>query len=288
MNILNKDESQGLVKNFKKEFKKEEKYKWKHPGEPGEFMWINKRDLNIDGTYQRDQVSEGKVIQIAKEWDWKLFGVLAVVQREDRSFWVYDGGHRCRGAFKRRDIQLLPCMVFQVADASAEAMAFVGTNTMKSAVSAFHLHRAMLKAQQPVAVAVERIVNKYGYKVAQEDRKFAFRAVRTLQKMVERDEVLAERVFAACAEIAMDGEAFNSKVLEALFECQYKLSDRADVLSGPHLEKLKARTMPGLEREVTRQKALLGKGGPAVGARAILEVINKGKSRKLTFEFSAQ
>lgn len=282
-NILNKDDSQWEGRHFNAKYKKQEKYKWKAPGPQGEFRLIPKKKLNIDGDYQRDQVSVDKVLRIAREWDWRLFGVLAVVEREDLTLWVYDGGHRCRGAFRRDDIDELPCMVFKLSDKALEAEAFVGTNTMKTGVSAFHLHRARKQFKDPVAVKVAAIVDKYGYRVVQEEQKFGFRAVHTLEKMVKRDEVLAERVFAACTKIALDGEQIPQRVMGALFECQCKLEGRADILSGDYLEKLVAKTLSGIKREIESMIARVQKGGPLVAALGVLEVINKGKHRKLSF-----
>lgn len=264
---------------------KHKKFSWAEPCEPGTFMMINKFDLNIDGSYQREQVSTQKVMNIAREWDWKLFGTLLVIMRRNGTFWVYDGGNRTRAAFWRDDINLLPCMVFQSEDEKTEAKAFIGANTMKSVVSAYHKHRAAVKTGEPIAVATQAIIDKHGYFARKSaSKKYSFSAINTLQSQVKEDRELAEKVFEACAIIAQDGEVIPGEVLDALFTCQKKLKGKADILNNVYLEKLQMETIPGIELAIRREKHIVGMGGAKVGAKAVLAIINKGKRRRLSFD----
>lgn len=245
---------------------------------------IKKDDLNIDGSYQREEVSKSKVMDIARDWDWKLFGTLSVVMREDGTFWIYDGGHRCRASFLRDDITKLPCMVFDAENEKTEARAFIGTNTMKSTVSAYHKHRAVVKTGEPIAVAVQSILDKYGYFLTLNGtRKNGFAAISTLQSQVKENRVLAERVFAVSVSIAQDGEMISGGVLDAIFTCQKKLEGKADILTNGYLERLKRETLPGIEAAIRREKHIVGKGGAVIAAKALLDVLNKGKQRRITF-----
>ncbi len=245
---------------------------------------IAKEDLNIDGEYQREEVSKAKVLEIARDWDWKLFGTLSVIMREDGTLWVYDGGHRCRASFRRDDIKELPCMVFVAKDEKTEAKAFIGANTMKSSVSAYHKHRAAVITGEPVAVAVQAILDKYGYFPTQtSNKKYGFSAINTLHSMVKEDRVLAEKVFAAARSIAQDGETISGEVMGGMFTCQKKLSGKADILTNGHLERLKRESLPGIEQAIRREKHIVGKGGATISAKAVLDVLNKGKKRRLTF-----
>lgn len=263
-----------------------EKFSWAEPCPPGAFLMIKKDDLNIDGSYQREEVSRSKVLDIARDWDWKLFGTLSVIMREDGTLWLYDGGHRCRASFLRKEITELPCMVFEAEDEKTEAKAFIGTNTMKSSVSAYHKHRAAVKTGEPIAVAAQSILEQNGYFAKQHaSKKFAFAALECLHKQVDKDRLLAEKVFAACASIAEDGETISNKVLGALFFCQKKLEGKADILTNGHLERLKRHTLQGIEVSIERKKHLVGRGGDAVAAEAVLNVLNKGKSKhRLAFD----
>ena len=245
---------------------------------------INKYDLNIDGSYQRDEVSKSKLVEIARDWDWKLFGTLSVIIRKDGTFWVYDGGHRCRAAFYREEITELPCMVFEGEDEKTEAKAFIGTNTMKSVVSAYYKHLAAVKTGEPIALAAQSILEKHGYFMVKSlPRKYGFAAINSLQSQVKEDRRLAEKVFAACASMAQDGEQISGEVLDAVFTCQKKLEGKVDILTNGHLERLKRETLPGIEAAIRREKHIVGKGGAVISAKALLDVLNKGKQRRITF-----
>jgi len=286
MNILNKtNKSQVPVcGNLKNQVPKREKYSWSKPCSPGTFLLVSKEDLNIDGTYQREQASEAKVREIAREWDWKLYGALSVILRPDGSMWIFDGGHRCRAAFLRDDITELPCMVFAVGDHTDEARAFLGTNLLQSAVTAYHKHRASVITSEPTALAAQAILTKYGYVVARAASKNGFAAIGTLRKIVKEDARTADRVFSACVELAGNHQdPISGEVIEGLFRCQRRLEGKADILSNGNLEKLKKETLPGIEAALRREKHIAGRGGAMVGAKAILDMLNKGKHRRLTW-----
>lgn len=263
---------------------KREKFKWSSPKTPGVFMSIEKALLNIEGDYQRTEHSKAKVLEIARDWDWCLVGVIIIFMREDGSFWVIDGGHRVRGAYLRDDITHLPCMVFVAASIEDEAKAFIGANNMRNPVSAYHKHRAAVLAKEPIAMAAQAILDKYGYFPSQSaSAKFGFSAIKALHSQVSEDRGLAERVFAACASIAQDGEQISGVVLDAIFHCHKKLNGKADILSGWYVERLKRETLPGIEAVIRREKHILGGGGVAVAAKALLDLLNKGKQRRLKF-----
>lgn len=286
MNILNK-QCKALVPTFgnaSASVFKREKYSWAEPCEPGTFLMIKKDELNIDGSYQREEVSKDKVMEIARDWDWKLFGTLSVIMRKDGTCWLYDGGHRARASFLRDDITELPCMVFESADEKTEAKAFIGANTMKSVVSAYHKHRASVKTGEPIAMAAQSILDKHGYFPTQTaPKKYGFAAISALQSQVKEDRNLAEKVFAVCANIAQDGETISGDVLTAIFTCQKKLEGKVDILKGSHFDRLFRETLPGIEAAIRREKHIVGKGGAAVSAKAVLDVLNKGKKRRLSF-----
>lgn len=287
MNILDKsNKSAAPIPKTDKTSSKRVKFNWVSAGDPGVFMMINKGDLNLEGKYQRGGVfgiSKAKVLDIAREWDWKAFGVLAVIKRADGSLWVYDGGHRLRASFYRDDIEELPCMVFECNDLKEEAKAFVVTNTMVSNVSAFHLHRASVLAGEPLALAVEGVVEKYGYTPTDAKKRGGFGAIGTLRSLVTLDAAMADKVFAACVRIAVDQEPISGEVLEAIFYCQQKLGSRADILEGEHLEKLIQEGLKGIQIAIRREKHIVGKGGTSVTAKAVLDLLNKGKRRKMSF-----
>lgn len=286
MNILKKDDQSKVAVFGDQEVtvSKREKFSWASTSSAGTFCMVPKGDLNIDGTYQREQVSDAKVREIAKDWDWRLFGALSVIMRDDGSLWVYDGGHRCRASFLRDDVLELPCMIFECESIEEEAKAFVGTNTMKSTVSAYHKHRAALKAKEPEAMAVQAVLDKYGYKAMQyTGSAYGFTAIRTLGGLLSQDPELAEGVFGLCAEASEDGALIPGEVLSGLFLCAKRLEGKAQILKNPLREKLKVIGTAGLDMAIRREKHIVGRGGQAVAAKAILDLINKGKRRRLIF-----
>ena len=287
MNILDKtDRSQTPVfGQADVQVSKKDKCLWNEPGAFGAFRSIAKQDLNIDGRYQRGQVSEVKVRKIARLWDWKLFGVISVIARIDGTFWVYDGGHRVRAAFLRDDIVSVPCMVFPGETLEEEAEAFLGANLLKSNVSAYSQHRAQVVVGEPIAIAAKKILDKHSYTSTATARSNGFAAISTLKAIIKEDEVTAARVFAACVDIAGGfKDPISGEVVDGLFRCQRKLGNRVDILAGAYLEKLKKETLPGIEAVIRREKHLAGKGGAYVAARGILALLNKGRQKNLRWD----
>lgn len=204
--------------------------------------------------------------------------------RKDGSFWLYDGGHRCRASFYRDDITELPCMVFKAENEKTEAKAFIGTNTMQSVVSAYHKHRAAVLTEEPIAVVAQSIIEKNGYQPCHDaHKKYGFGAINTLHQQIKIDERLAEKCFAFCAAIAQDGEPFSGVVLDAIFICQKKLEGKADIFLKEYLDRLKRETITGIEAAIRRQKIIAGAGGSQIAAKGILDLLNKGKRNKISF-----
>lgn len=173
-------------------------------------------------------------------------------------------------------------MVFEIEDKKEEAKAFVGKGTIRSSISAYHLHRAALCAEEPIAVAVQAILDKYRY-IAATSGDTGFKALGTLKDLViKEDRTLVERVFGVCAAIA-EGRAFTGDMLEGIFYCAKKLTGQADILSGSYLEQLKKTTVPGIDLAIRKQRQLFGTGGYMVSAKAILDILNKGRRRRLLF-----
>lgn len=105
----------------------------------------------------------------------------------------------------------------------------------------------------------------------------------TFKKMAQENLALAERVFEACVSIGIDGEAITGQVLDGIFQCQKRLVGQVDLLTGEYLEILAANTLPGIQRAMYRELQIQGKGGPLVRAKAVLDLVNKGRRRKFTF-----
>lgn len=260
---------------------KRQKFGWSEGGDIGEFKMIDKHDLNIDERYQRDMVSESKVREIASSWDWLLFGALSVIQRQDGSYWVFDGGHRTRASFYRDDIAQLPCMVHKVYELRSEAKAFKLRNTMISNVAAFDRFRADLCAEDPVAIQLASMLDDFGltpmpggaFKPSQ------ICCISTLLRIVSTDADTARRALEFALLIA-DEKPVASKPLAGLFILQRHFAGKLDILA-KYEEKLSKHSLREIEIRINQFAAEAGKGGETVSAKAILSIINKKLKNKL-------
>ena len=282
MNILNKDGKQHVIwGGSTRETTKSEHHEFCAIGESGRLEWIDKDELNIDGDYQRPPVSERKILKIAKDWDWKLLGTLSVAKREDGSYWIYDGGHRCRAAFLRPDVRWLPCAVFDTAGKKEEAQAFVEANTTTTAVGILARHRAALMAGDATAAKVQTILNKHHYAAnSHNSGQHTFCALAQLYSMVKLDYKMATEVFDFC--VTMGGVPTRA-VLGAIFTCERKVVGGSLFDDPVKLEKIRVLGIDGITAAINREVMLQGKGGPAIGAKAILDIVNKKTRKKLSF-----
>lgn len=258
------------------------KFDWSQGGKPGHFRMIHKAQLNIDGRYQRDQVSDNKVREIARNWDWVLLGVILVVQRDDGSLWVFDGGHRTRAAFYRDDIDSLPCMVYQLEEISNESRAFLGKNLMTTNVSSVDKYKASVCAEDETAIATQEILKEFGVEVsfnATSSRQL--KCINTLQKMVDKNESLAKRCFVFMM-ARTEGSPVSSVCLRGLFALCIRFANEFDVLE-KYGEKLARHSQKEMEVRIRQMRAECGKGGEKVEALALMSLINKGCRHKLTW-----
>jgi hypothetical protein len=282
-NILSKvDKAFAPIPNRKKTVSKVEKFAWSTSGVKGEFRWINKNDLNIDGRYQRDKVSDKKVLDIARDWDWLLVGVLSVIQREDGSLWVFDGGHRTRASFSRHDVTELPCMVHQVSSLTDEAKAFVARNTMVSNVSAVDRFKASCFAGEPIAKNVQAILEEFELEVVKggnlKERQIS--CIGSLQHCVEIDFEGTRKVLGFLLDMNPEKNVTN-KVLKGMFTLWNHFKPQFDVID-KYGEKISLHSHRAIEIKINEFVAECNKSGEVIFAKAILQIINyKLKTKRL-------
>jgi hypothetical protein len=261
---------------------KREKFSWSNPTEPGELRWISKKKLHIDRAYQREVVSRHRVLEIAREWDWKLVGALSVAERDDGTLFVYDGQHRYEAALHRDDVQNLPCVVFATEGSKDEARAFIGTNMSARRVGSYDYHRAAVEAGEPISMTAELLLADVGYEpTSVSGTARTTKAVRTVHRMVEQNEDLAADVLQLAARIAA-GEQISAELLRGLF---YAASQEPAILNGSYGSKLVTLGQEAISAEMARKRAITGKGGQKIEAAALVELVNKGKrTRRLSVE----
>jgi len=262
---------------------KREVYKWTQPSQQGVFMMILKKQLNIDGRYQREEVSREKVMSIARDWDWLICGTISVIRRDDQTFWVFDGGHRTRAAFYRDDITELPCMVHDMSSLTDEARAFVARNTMVSNVSALARFRASTCANEPISVQATNMLERNGMHVVKNSTtRDTFSAIGSLIECIKQNPEVAETVLGFCCRLNRDTGP-SGVLMHGMFVLQmHFLQSKIDLIATCG-EKILIHSQKEIEIRVRQMRAETGKGGATIYAKAILELINKGKRIKLAW-----
>lgn len=254
------------------------------PMTKGEFHWIHKSEINVDPTYQRNNISKEKVRKIAAEFDYRLFGVLLLSKRPDLSKWAYDGQHRTLASNLRDDVQYLPCMVFESSGIVDEAKAFLGANSNKVAVAAMDKYKASLVARDELALAMKDLIDSSPYRLSLGGgQKFGFSAIHTLRRLMMSDAELAREVFMALAHLDESGQAISSTVLQGVFVCAKRLRAKTNILKGEHLAKLKEAGIDGIDVAIRKEGWRSGLRGSDVEAKGVLNVLNHRKRKKLTF-----
>lgn len=167
--------------------------------------WVNKNDLRVDHSYQRDAVIS-KVEEIARSFSWPSFGVISVAKRPDGSMWVLDGQSRTLAARRLRDVLELPCVIHRLASVTEEARAFLGTNTRGKPVEAIAKFRAAVVAGIPAAVLVDRTLHRLDIQFSKHpSQPKQFKCISHLWKLAESSHEAFLRVIAVASEICTDG-----------------------------------------------------------------------------------
>jgi hypothetical protein len=287
-NILDKTDKSQAPTPVGTTTEKESKYRWARPSEMGQFKLILKNDLNLEGSYQRDSVSNFRVIEIARHFDWRRFGVLLVIRRKDGTLWVIDGGHRLRATFYRSEISQLPCLVFDSSEEGEaalreEARMFLDTNQMPIHINSYSSHKAGVTAEDDADIIAAKIYNKHHYRLKRYgfvQGEKVFNAIGALKWTVTIDPDLADRSFALTTEIAQ-GERIPGEIIKGLFVLAQRLKDKADILEDPYAGILKAVGIGGMLRSIESEKYDSGKQGTLAAARGILRLLNKRRRNKL-------
>lgn len=264
---------------------KVEKFDWEPiPDKPGELAYVSKWKILVDKTYQRED-SVTKVRNIARAFSWMAFGALLVARRDDGSLWVYDGQHRLEGAKSRTDVSEVPCIIHEARSLIEEAKGFWVVNTQVGAMPAYAKHRALTVAQEPIALAINEMLDRYGYAVTRDSKaERGVMAVAALRRALEADADTAEEVVRALAFIA--GEESTAQLpahlISGMFRLRRAVASQENVFSPANLEKFRVKGIDGLSVACRQQGAKEGgQGGDAVWARGLLEVLNAYRRRRL-------
>src|SRR5581483_1913593 len=120
-----------------------------------ELAWAKPTDLFVEPDYQRDLSDRSITLirRIAANWKWAHVKP-CICAKVAGKLMVIDGQHTAIAAATRGDIAFVPVMVVEAAQTRDRAMAFLGQNRDRVALTALHMHHAAAAAGDEIAVAV--------------------------------------------------------------------------------------------------------------------------------------
>ena len=248
------------------------KYGWAKQDAIGVPFLAQKADLHVDETYQRSIISEPKVLQMAQAWSWISCGSLIVAER-DGIMRLIDGQHRWAAAMRRSDVTELPCLVFKTESAEDEAMAFFQANCNRTNVTPFDKLRALLAANDILAIDAVHLMAKCGYKPSAGEGPNTLRCVAMFIGMMKSDRQLLQKVWPLVAELH-EGQAIRARVLNALVYISKHGTD--DVTAKVWRERVLQAGLDAISGSIDRKYSEYSQGGAKVFALGALEVINRG------------
>ena len=252
---------------------KVDRYNWTMQDKPGRFMMLNKNVIGVDKSYQRD-AKEDKLKPIASKWSWVAFGVAIVAERPDGSYFAIDAQHRVLAAKKRADIDVLPCMVFDIADVAAEAMGFLAANTLRKPLTGLDKHRALVLTGDAASAALRSITDRHGYEIHNAYRAGALRGISLGTRLAAADPDALDLVFDAMEKLL--GRCYaHERLLDSLFFLQTRgLIYLTDKRVREAIGKI---GYDGLLDATSRASAYYSRGGARVWAEGIANALNKGR-----------
>lgn len=256
---------------------------WEIKDKKGSFAYISKHLLHIDHhNYQRDNISQSKLLDMAKKWSWVACAALVVAKRDDGTFWVIDGQHRYEAALRRDDIRDLPCLVFDMrGNIKAEAEGFLDVNTNRKSMQYIARFKAENTAEHEDAIFIKQLVEGSGRVIGADGNKRTVRCVGSLMawsKRGHRDTL--KRIWPLIDNLHRDTTIHLHLVdglmqLELSLQQPYSLSDK----------KIYRRLLEIGEKELLegarKASAYRGKGGAKVWAEGICQRYDRQLQNKL-------
>jgi len=131
----------------------------------GDFELVDPNLIVVDHRYQRPE-KMSLIATIAKSPNWAAFGALSLFRRGNGVLVCIDGQQRLRGILmSEKPPKKVPAVIQPEASREEEASTFVLVNIIRKAVDPFEKHKALIEAKSPVALAIERAVDKAGYTI---------------------------------------------------------------------------------------------------------------------------
>lgn len=267
--------------NGKAPMSKVDRYEWVVLDKPGRMMWIDKGKIGIDPLYQREDINNTRVLEIASSWSWVACGVLVIARRADGSLWAVDGQHRKLAADKRHDIKELPCIVFDVDHVKEEAIGYIRNNTLKSPIKTLDRFKALTVTEDPVAAAVKELLDASGYTMAKHGD-MTCNCPAAMMRCFRANKEVFTRVWPVIVQLH-GGKKIRDRLVQALWYLELflvKSQSGQSLLDGHNLQKLLEIGVDNLEQEMAKASAYFARGGAKVWAEGVANALNYKRSAR--------
>ncbi len=248
--------------------------------------WIPVSDINIDTTYQR-HLSTTKVQAISAHFNEVAAGTLAVSLRDNGQYYAMDGRHRL-AAMKKRGILLAECKVCRGLTVEQEAEIFIFCNTVRKTPDALDVFRARLVAKDPVAEAINGVVERCGLSI-----QFSFstishgkRPLNTIWAVTAMEDIYKqgkERLLAEVLTLAHrswpeEGDALKAYIL--LGTMRFHLKYQGKYSREEFIAKMQVTDLKSLSRRAQYHAESSGGSIYTAFAKALQEAYDKGKKTR--------
>jgi len=265
--------------NETKGLNKVDRYNWKLMDEPGELVNIYKGDLVTDESYQRD-ASSARILSIAREWSWIACGAI-IVGKRNGIYFVIDGQHRVKAAMERRDITVLPCIVFKTETNQEEAKGFLRNNTTGKPMAGAEKHKASVITGDENALFIDYIFRKNNLIPAiSTGTRNSIKDMAWVTKKSKENRGAFEAAVQLAAEIS-NGTQIKGILLDGLYFIHIYVRPLTDRRLRQRIKQLGSET---LILGAKRAAAFYVKGGNKIWAEGMMNEINKGLRDKIEKE----
>jgi len=250
-------------------------YGWGLKDRPGELTWLDKNELLVDHSYQRN-ANHRRVLHIAQNWSWLACGVIVVAKREnEQRFYVVDGQHRALAALKRSDIERLPCLMFKTESEKEEAAGFYDANTGRKLPTMLEKWRAQLMRGDANTTFVDSLIRQAGRVADDTSGPGGVRCLTAMLTAANADREMLSRMWPLVVEVCQ-GQAIHGRVFEGLMWLEAHLPEGQSLTDKRWRERVTRVGYFGLLDAAQRAATFYARGGAKVWGLGQLEALNKG------------
>lgn len=262
------------------------KFGWSAPGDVGEFLLIDKNQINIDHANYQRAYSHGRSVLMARRFSWRRFEVIIVALRNDGSYWVIEGQHRLKAAMLRDDVTLVPCLVFLVDDIKEEAKTFVDIGTGSKALTSLDKFQPAITAGDESAILVNDLLVASDYRPNSTSSAGSVKCLKTLVKLAKEDAEALKELWPLLVQVHA-GKAIHQRLVEGLAYLHKSSGGR--ILKDPYRRRLVARGRDNLIADANKAAQAYSTGGAKVWAAGIAGQMSKGlrDENKILINFTA-